>query len=106
MRFLSEAHDHLALRVDTVDLKNRLRDVETDCRDRLHGLLLRIVGALTAPTSMALVPVEEPSTASKADIRGGNGTTVSCQETEGNESPRFSIPVKLRSSLRQLIGWS
>jgi hypothetical protein len=27
---------------------------ETDCRDRLHDLLLRIVGALTAPTSMAL----------------------------------------------------
>jgi hypothetical protein len=26
-----------ALRIDTVDLKNRLRDVETDCRNRLHG---------------------------------------------------------------------
>src|ERR1700747_3877388 len=35
-------------------LKNRLGDVETDCRDRLHVWLLRIVGALTAPTSMAL----------------------------------------------------
>jgi hypothetical protein len=30
------------------------RRFETDCRDRLHVLLLRIVGALTAPTSMAL----------------------------------------------------
>jgi hypothetical protein len=28
--------DNLALRVDAVDLKNRLRDVETDCRNRLH----------------------------------------------------------------------
>src|SRR5678809_1430819 len=35
-------------------LKDRLGDVETDCRDRLHSWLLRIVGALTAPTSMAL----------------------------------------------------
>src|SRR5262245_23793296 len=35
-------------------LKNRLSDVEADCRDRLHVWLLRIVGALTAPTSMAL----------------------------------------------------
>src|SRR6266576_486171 len=34
--------------------KNRFGDVETDCRDRLHDWLLRIVGALTAPTFMAL----------------------------------------------------
>jgi hypothetical protein len=46
-------------------LKNRLGDIETDSRDRLHDWLLRIVGALTAPTSMA---VEEPSTASKAEV--------------------------------------
>ena len=37
-----------------MNLKNRLGDVETDCRDRLHDLLLRIVRALTAPTSLAL----------------------------------------------------
>src|SRR5262249_15910522 len=41
-----------------MDLKYRLRDVETDYRNRLHGSLLGIVGALTAP--------EEPSTASRA----------------------------------------
>ncbi len=29
--------DDIALRIDAVNLKNRLRDVETDCRDRLHG---------------------------------------------------------------------
>jgi hypothetical protein len=35
----------------------------------LHVWLLRIVGALTAPTYMALTcRVEEPSTASKGDI--------------------------------------
>src|ERR1700741_3016757 len=48
------ANDYITCRVNPVDLKNRLCDVETDCRDRLHIWLLRIVGALTAPTSMAL----------------------------------------------------
>src|SRR5580700_3397995 len=46
--------DDIASRIDAVNLKDRLRDVETECRDRLHVWLLRIVGALTAPTSMAL----------------------------------------------------
>jgi hypothetical protein len=45
---------HLAFNVNSMDLKNRFGDVETDCRDRLHDWLLRIVGALTAPTFMAL----------------------------------------------------
>jgi hypothetical protein len=44
----------LAGGINAVHLKDRLGDVETDCRDRLHNWLLRIVGALTAPTSMAL----------------------------------------------------
>src|SRR4029450_1929294 len=48
------ANDYITCRVNSVDLKNRLGDVETDCRDRLHVWLLRIVGASTAPTSMAL----------------------------------------------------
>jgi hypothetical protein len=53
-----------------VNLKNRLRDIQNDCRDRLHGELLRIVGASAASTFMALTcRVEEPSTASIADSR-------------------------------------
>src|SRR5262249_30726368 len=48
------ANDYITYRVNPVDLKNRLCDVETDCRDRLHVWLLRIVGASTAPTCMAL----------------------------------------------------
>jgi hypothetical protein len=48
------ANDYITCRVNSVDLKNRLGDVETDCRDRFHVWLLQIVGALTAPTSMAL----------------------------------------------------
>src|SRR5215469_14483714 len=48
------ANDYITCRVNSVDLKNRLSDIETDCRNRLHVWLLRIVGASTAPTSMAL----------------------------------------------------
>jgi len=48
------ADDYITCRVNSVDLKNRLCDVETDCRDCLHVWLLRIVGALPVPTSMAL----------------------------------------------------
>src|SRR5258708_3784613 len=60
--------DHLALYVDAVDLKDSLCDIETDCRNRLHNWLLRIVGALAAPNIHGThVPVEEPSTASQAD---------------------------------------
>src|SRR5215831_3422165 len=48
------ANDYITCRVNCVDLKNRLSDIETNCRDRLHVWLLRIVGPSTAPTSMAL----------------------------------------------------
>src|SRR5262245_50190213 len=48
------ADDHLAFRVDAVNLEYRLRNIETDRCDRLHDWLLRIVGALAAPTSLAL----------------------------------------------------
>src|SRR6266699_534059 len=59
------ADDHMAFRVDAMDLKNRLGDVETDCRDRLHAWLLRIMGGLNSTHIHGTpVPVEEPSTAS------------------------------------------
>src|ERR1700733_14519268 len=48
------ADDDIASRIDAMNLKDRLRNVETECRDRLHVWLLRIVGALTAPTYVAL----------------------------------------------------
>src|SRR5215813_7638922 len=47
-------NDYITCRVNSVDLKKRLSNIETDGRDRLHVWLLRIVGASTAPTSMAL----------------------------------------------------
>ena len=49
------ADAHVAFNVNAVDLKYRLCDIETDSRNGLHDWLLRIVGALTAPTSMALM---------------------------------------------------
>jgi hypothetical protein len=55
--------------INTVQLKDRLGDVETDCRNRLLGYFLRIVGALTSPHIHGThMPVEEPSTASLADL--------------------------------------
>src|SRR5207344_2242380 len=48
------ANNHLTSSINAMHLKDRLGDVETDCRNRLHVWLLRIVGALTAPTSVAL----------------------------------------------------
>jgi hypothetical protein len=37
-------NNYITRRVNAVDLKNRLGDIETDGRDRLHLWLLRIVG--------------------------------------------------------------
>jgi hypothetical protein len=31
------ADGYITLRIDALDLKDRLRDIQTDCRDRLHG---------------------------------------------------------------------
>jgi hypothetical protein len=48
------ADDHLPLSVDAVNLKNGLRDVESDRRDPLHVWLRQIVTARLAVTSLAL----------------------------------------------------
>jgi len=31
------ANNYMTFRINAVDLKNRLRDIWTNCRDRLHG---------------------------------------------------------------------
>jgi hypothetical protein len=67
------ADDHVTCDVDAVDLKNRLRDVETDCRNRLHVWLLRRGHLVGDHLDATYVPVEEPSTASKADTLVGFG---------------------------------
>src|SRR5260370_10427356 len=48
------AKNNIAIRINTVDLKNRLRDIETDSRNRSHDLAPPNHRRLTAPTSMAL----------------------------------------------------
>jgi hypothetical protein len=57
--------DHIAVGANTMNLKNRLCDVETDCRNRLHGPVLRI-GSPHGDHG-TYVPVEEP--ASEADVQ-------------------------------------
>jgi hypothetical protein len=61
--------DGLAGGINTMHLKDRFSDVETDCRDRLHDLAPPNRGT-SAGTHIhgTHVPVEEPSTASEADI--------------------------------------
>ena len=48
--------DHLASSVNSEDLKYRLGNVETDCRDHLHVWLLRIVVAQQQPLNGTHVP--------------------------------------------------
>src|SRR5215203_5615901 len=48
------ADHNLSISINAVNLKDRLRNIETNCCDRLHAWLLRIVGASIAPSSMAL----------------------------------------------------
>src|SRR4029453_15577121 len=48
------ADDHLSRRIDAVDLKHRLSDVETDCRDRLHAGSPKIATAPAAITQWHL----------------------------------------------------
>jgi hypothetical protein len=55
--------------VDAVNLKNRLRNVETDCRDGFHDLAPPNRGSLNSThIDGTHVPVEEPSTGSGGDI--------------------------------------
>jgi hypothetical protein len=61
------ADNNITFRVNAVDLEHRLRDVETDCSDRLgppnHG------HPIDDHLNGTYVPVEVPSTASNTDIR-------------------------------------
>jgi hypothetical protein len=63
------ADEYIALRIDAVNLKDRLCDIEADCRNRLHRLAPPNRGDLNSThIHGAHAPVEEPSTASIADI--------------------------------------
>ena len=62
--------DHLSRRIDPVNLKYRLCDIETDCRDRLRAWLPKNCDRPSGDHFIGTyVPVEEPSTASLPDLR-------------------------------------
>jgi hypothetical protein len=66
------AEGDITLRIGALNLKNRLRDIETKCRNRLHDLAPPNRGRLNGThTRGTHVPVEEPSTASDTDICDG-----------------------------------
>jgi hypothetical protein len=60
--WLKPANDNLALRINAVNLKNRLGDVETDCRDRLHAGSSNCEGLNSTHICGTHVPVEEVAT--------------------------------------------
>jgi hypothetical protein len=64
------ANDHLVGNINAMHLKTRLRDVETDCSDRLHLAPLNRGSSSNSHFHGTHVPVEEPSTASKGDMEG------------------------------------
>src|ERR1700691_4359599 len=62
------ADDHFACRVDAVDLKNRLRNVETDCRHHFfHARPPNHGHPIGDQFNATYAAVEEPSTASEPD---------------------------------------
>src|SRR5207245_3772374 len=73
--------DHFPFGVDAVNLKNRFCDIETNCRDRLHGLappnqvtpLATMVVALTCRWRSR--PQHQQRTSAARGSRGGGGAT-------------------------------
>src|SRR5262249_10197133 len=62
------ADHHLAFRINAMHLKNRLGDVETDSRNRLHAGSSETWALNNSHFHGTRVPVEEPSTASTSDL--------------------------------------
>src|SRR5262247_2878584 len=72
------ADDHLSRRIDAVNLKHRLGDVETDCRDRLHAWLPHNRDRPSGDHfNCTYAPVGEPSTASGTDVRADDVLALS-----------------------------
>src|SRR6516162_2005519 len=78
--------DHLAYRVDAMDLKYRLRDVETDRRDPVHAALLRIVVTPAATTQWHLRAGGE----AVHSIRSGLRINNSHASSRSLRQPRFA----------------
>jgi hypothetical protein len=76
--------------ISAVHLKDRLGDVETDCRNSLHGSSPNRGSLNSTHIHGTHVPVEEPSTASKADIQPDQ--TSRDEVTTAEQKPRQHRP--------------
>jgi hypothetical protein len=72
------ADNHLAFRINAMDLKHRLGDVETDSRNRLHVGSSETWVLNNTHFDGTRVPVEEPSTASVSDLRRALAVSSFC----------------------------
>jgi len=68
------ANSHLAGGINAMSLKDRLGDVETDCRGRLHGSLSGSWELDSVHIRGTCVPVEEPSRPEVVNQRGKRPT--------------------------------
>src|SRR5215475_1130604 len=94
------ADDHLSRRIDAVNLKHRLGDVETDCRDRLHAWLPHNRDRPNGDHfNGTYVPMGGPSTASKAEVPTiGQSSGVASRLCNHTPSKRRSSSLARRAS--------
>src|SRR4029453_4207276 len=103
------ADKHLSRRIDAVNLKHRLGDVETDCRDRLHAWLPITATAPAAITSMALTrrcgsrPQHQQRSKLPCGLRGDTPLTSPLQE-KSNGTPTRSGPRRRHGRLQPADG--
>src|SRR5262245_39930928 len=98
--------NHLAFRINAMDLKHRLGDVETDSRNRLHVGSSETWALNNTHFHDTRVPVEEPSTASDAAGRSTGGADYTgCVGSRAE--PRRPIvrttPYRLASGFREAL---
>ena len=90
----------MAVSINAMDLKNRLRDIETDCRDRLHVWLLRIVGNFHSTHVYGThAPVEEVAVGTEIALRPPHRSrrallTHRAPTLDGDEEPLFGPRVQ------------
>src|SRR5215813_7004911 len=104
------ADDHLSRRIDAVNLKHRLGDVETDCRDRLHAWLPHNRDRPSGDHFNATyVPMGEPSTASEAVPPSQSSTPLIGLQARSRQAQlraRRYLQSKTSTSRSQMYTWS
>ena len=90
----------IALRIDAMNLKNRRRDVETNCRNRLHDLAPPNRGRLNSTHIRGThVPVEEVAVGTEIALRPPHRSrrallTHRAPTLDGDEEPLFGPRVQ------------